>query len=88
MSLVPGWTAVAYTGADGTDVATLLASAGPGIGSAFRFTAGSQAWLAFNPAGPVFLNGFTTVDRLSGLLIFNETNATLTVTWDQVAAAP
>jgi hypothetical protein len=42
---------------------------------AFRFDAAAQSWQSFTPGGLAFLNRFTTVDNLTGLLIRSEAPA-------------
>ena len=70
--LAPGWTFVPFTGGDGTTLESLLANHEWAVTRAFRFDSPSQVWQSFTPGGLAFLNQFTTVDKLTGLLIRSE----------------
>ena len=83
--LRPGFTFVGFTGADTTKLADLLALL-PAITGAFVWGQPAQAWLAFRPGQPIFLSGVTSVDRLTGIFLFNASDSAQTLTWDQVAA--
>ena len=73
-------------------MAALLASdllmGGVPLSALFRFDAGTKMWLTNRPGRPVFLSTFTTVDRLTGLFVLNDTGASLTWSWDQVGGSP
>ena len=83
--LRPGFTFVGFTGADTTELADLLALL-PAITGAFVWGQPAQAWLAFRPGQPIFLSGVTSVDRLTGIFLFNASAFAQTLTWNQVAA--
>ena len=85
--LPPGFTFVGFTGADGSVVGDLLVGGVP-LSALFRFDVGSQTWLTNRPGRPAFLSNVTTVDRLTGLFVRNETDTTLTLPWDEVGGAP
>ena len=85
--LPPGFTFVGFTGADGSVVGDLLMGGVP-LSALFRFDASTQMWLTNRPGRPVFLSTFTTVDRLTGLFVLNDTGTALTWSWDQVGGSP
>ena len=69
VSIVQGFSFLSYNGADDRDLEDLLGGVA-GIESAFLFDAIAQQYLTFRFAGPAFLNGFTTIDRLQAIFIF------------------
>ena len=81
-TLVPGFTFVSFNGADGTAIADLLAG-NPAFAVAFLFDAAAQGWLGFYPAQP-FLNGFTTLDRLAGVFVLNDSNSSVDITLPEI----
>ena len=87
LPLPPGFSFVGFTGANGSVLAALLME-DVLLSALFRFEVSSQTWLTNRPGQPAFLSNFTTVDRLTGLFVLNETGTALTWGWDEVGGAP
>ena len=85
--LGPGFTYIGFTGANATQLADLLDGL-PQITAAFVFDQLSQAWRPFRPGQPAFLSSVTSVDRLTGIFLFNDSASTQVLSWDQLPAFP
>ena len=88
VDLMPGFTFVGFTGADGTTLDDLIGTLPPGMSAAFRFDSGDQRYDTYRRNRAPFLSIFTTAQRLDGLFILNEGPTTVALTWEQVAMTP
>ena len=70
-SLVPGFTAVTFLGADATAVDDARAQVGDpsALDAIFRLDAATQTWQSFRPGQPAFLNTFETLNRFDVLMV-------------------
>ena len=83
LDLLPGFTFVGFTGADGTQLADLLSSLPPDVKTVFRFEPNDQQYGGFLRGQPPFISDFTSADRLDALLIVND-GAPTSLEWLQV----
>jgi predicted outer membrane repeat protein len=87
ITLLPGWTFVGYTGADGALPNDLVGDSGL-VDALYTFNAQTQLWEGFFPSQPLFLNTLTTVDRGDAMFIHTVGTALTKINWDQVAFSP
>ncbi len=83
VDLLPGFTFVGFTGADGTELAELLSELPPEVQTVFRFEPLDQQYGGFLRGQPPIISDFTTANRLDALLIVNDGPAT-SLEWLQV----
>ncbi|MEE9278188.1 MAG: hypothetical protein V3V06_07225, partial [Dehalococcoidia bacterium] len=85
VTLLPGWNLLSFNGPDGTRVASLLSEV-TDAATVYLFDSVTQSWLGFFPGQPAFLNGFTVVNRLDAIFIFNPSDGSLELTLPEVPA--
>ena len=84
-SLVGGFNAIVFTGANGTPVQDIVDAVGPVLDSVFNFRASTQVWLVHRPGVTVpGLNTLVTVNQRDVLFIRLPGNVTATVTLPNV----
>ena len=82
VSLVGGFNAVVFTGADGTPAEDVAAAVGPGLDSIFRFDAASQGWLVFRSDAPIpALNTLSVINQRDALFLRLFPGATAAFAW-------
>ena len=82
VSLVGGFNAVVFTGADGTPAEDVAAAVGPGLDSIFRFDAASQGWLVFRSDAPIpALNTLSVINQRDDLFLRLFPGATAAFAW-------
>ncbi len=85
VALPPGFTFLTFNGPARSSVADLLGQ-DPSLTRAFLFNQETQQWLAFFAGQPASLSGFTLIDRLDAIFIFNSSDAPVTILVPEVDA--
>jgi hypothetical protein len=84
--LYAGWNLVSiYLQIPDTDILSVLASIDGLYSSVSTYDADMARWMQYNPDGPDFLNDLDTIEPGRGYFIHMLTDATLTVTGEQIA---
>ena len=87
-SLVGGFNAVVFPGADRTPIEDVATAVGPALLAIFRFDETSQSWLVYRPGVTVpGLNTLLTADQRDVLFMRLATGGVATLTWEDVLAA-
>ena len=82
VSLVGGFNAVVFTGADATPIAEVAEAIGPALKAVFRFDASGQRHLSYRPDAPIpALNTLVVVNQRDVLFVLLAPGANATFTW-------
>ena len=82
VSLVGGFNAVVFTGADGTPAEDVAAAVGPALDSILHFDAASQGWLVFRSDAPIpALNTLSVINQRDALFRRLFPGATAAFAW-------
>ena len=87
-SLIGGFNALVFPGADGTPIADVATAIGSITDAIFRFDADTQSWLVYRPEVVVpGLNTLATANQRDVLLVRLAAGGVATLTWDDALSA-